>query len=580
MQLLSAIERAFEAPSVGAKREQWAASILKSIQIYPEAWKIVEALAPGQTRPICVLGTRRGAKSETLGRVFAARCILNDGHVHRSIGRHLAHMADHWWEREGDGGAIGIFDKLEIPYTTNRSGGMLRSITFPWESTIHLHPCAINDHVRSLHGQRADDYWIDEAQHVTLLGSLMRSAIGPSMLDKAAPLAVSGTAGEATDGPFAACAQDPQYIQIRLSSWRNPYLPGKDDQARWHRACDLVLGIALRREYGLTDTQLSLLRSATPDELDELLLTGETTADRLKPLLPRPKMDVDKHGDSLELHHQLLAQWLGVWTEGNASYVHPVSKYQGIYWGRVPETHGVDVDDKLHLIKSMREACFRLPRVVGPSRTPRIALYELYIGYDWGHSPDPAALWIGAVERSTGVCYEIYGQKRLRLTSDEQFAWLAKCVGDAKSYLNLADRPLVDWIVVMDAGGGERASWNDRLPLAAGVENLHIIGPRKADKDHQLIEINLMLAQGQIQCLAGNESDLEQRHLRYKVRKEDGKGPERRNRDIDKFRPVILPDGLATGGTSPLPPLGDHLLDARRYALYTAFVLGKRDDED
>jgi hypothetical protein len=553
-------------PDVGktvslGRRRRWARQITRSIEQAPEEWKEACALldelrTTAGAQPI-VYGTRRSAKTETIGRAFGELLIERDRYVLRCLGRTLQQLAQNWWERDGDGGFLGVLETLKIPHETDHSGGQLHAIRFPWGSAVVFHPCETLPQVRLLRGQEADAFWIDEAQDLRLIGPLLLEVVAYARIKRKAALVLSGTPDEHLDGIFYGAIDDPKWQTFRLSVWRNPYIEGGSPEARWAAIVAITVD-ALGAQYGVTQAQIDALLALTPGDLDAIL-HGNTPAHAV-PLL--------KRGDPLYLPPAIQRELLGLWVASVELYVHPVAKWSPrVYWCAGENRHRVDVPADLPRLTSLSARAWALPSTRGQGRETLRRQWSLLVGFDAG-STDPAAVWIGALDRDVGEVYELWSEKHAGLSDDEQFAWLKRLVVEAVQLMDERFRGEVTVFAVADADGGKRTAWSSRLQLQAGLADINLVYPIKHGEALQRREMNLILADGRLKCVAGDPCDIEQRYLQW--RRNDTE--HERDPEPDKYRSVTLPDGTRCAKNAPHPPLGDHCLDARRYAVITGHI--------
>lgn len=553
-------------PDVGksvslGRRRRWARQITRSIEQAPEEWREACALldelrtVPG-AQPI-VYGTRRSAKTGTIGRAFGELMVERDGYVLRCLGRTLQQMAENFWESEGDGGFIGILDALRIPYKAIRTGGLLHAIRFPWGSAVVFHPCETLPQVKLLRGKEADAYWIDEAQDLRLIGPLLLEVVATARIKRKAALVLSGTPDEHMDGLFYGAIDSPKWSTHRLSVWRNPYIPGGSPEARWRLSVEMTVD-ALGAQFGVTQEQTDRLLALTPTDLDAIL-AGVAPA-HAEPLL--------KRRDALYLPPAIQRELLGLWVASDELYVHPVGKWSPrVYWCAGANPHRVDIPEGLPKLTTQHARIWALPATRGIGRETVRRRWTLLVGFDAG-STDPAAVWLGALDRDVGQVYELWSEKHAGMSDDEQFAWLRRTIVEALDQMEERFRERPSVFAVADADGGKRTAWSSRLQLQAGLADINLVYPIKHGEAIQRREINLILADARLLCVAGDPCDLEQRYLQW--RRNDSE--HERDPEVDKYRSVTLPDGTRCARKAPHPPLGDHCLDARRYAVITGYV--------
>lgn len=555
--------------SIG-RRRRWARQLMASVEAAPEEWpeasRIVDELRNKPGVQQLIYGTRRSAKTNTEGLGFGEQMIVNDGYVLRCLGRTLQQLAQNWWERDGDGGFLGHLRRLKIPHKTVRTGGLLHAIEFPWGSKVTLHPCETLHQIDLLRGQEADAYWIDEAQSLRLIAPLLLEVIAYSRMKRRAVLAMSGTPDEHMDGIFFGAIDAAKWSTHRMSVWSNPYMPTvvpleHGRRGRWLAALEMTVS-DLGQQYGVTAEQVALLQSLEPWELDATL--AGAPPERVQPLL--------KRGSPLYLPAAIQRELLGLWVASVELYVHPVAKWAPrVYWCRGSNPHRVDVDDSLPHLPTLESRIWALPttREQADGRVVRRS-YTLGVGYDAG-STDPAALWMSAIDRDAGEIYELWSEKHAGLSDDEQFAWLRRMVLQARDCIMERFKREPGLYVVADADGGKRTAWSQRLAVQAGLGDLPFAYPHKQGEAMQRREINLLLSSHRLLCIAGDPCDIEQRHLQW--RRNDTE--HERDPEVDKYRSVTLPDGTRHAKGAPHPPLGDHCLDARRYAVITGYVMAR-----
>jgi hypothetical protein len=552
--------------SIG-RRRRWARQLTASVEQSPEDWPeaqgVLDEIRTAAGVQQIVFGTRRSAKTNTIGLGFGEALITRDGYVLRCLGRTLQQLAQNWWERDGDGGFLGLLRQHKIPHRTVRTGGLLHAIEFPWGSKVTLHPCETLHQIDLLRGQEADGYWIDEAQSLRLIAPLLLEVIAYARMKRRAALVMSGTPDEHMDGLFYGAIDAARWSTHRLSVWGNPYMPpalplAHGRRARWVAALSMTVD-SLGQQYGVTAEQVDLLLSLDPWELDATL--AGNAPDRVRPLVTR--------SNPLCLPAAIQRELLGLWVASTELYVHPVAKWAPrVYWCVGENKHRVDVPDGLPRLVDLGSRVWALPATRGQGKDTVRRTWTLAVGYDAG-STDPAALWMAALDREAGEIYELWSEKHANMSDDEQFAWLKRKVEEAiQLFTERFHRP-PELYVVADADGGKRAAWSNRLQVQAGLTDLAIVYPIKQGEAMQRREINLLLARGGLRCIAGDPCDLEQRYLQW--RRNDTEIE--RDPDVDKYRSVTLPDGTRCAKGAPHPPLGDHCLDARRYTVITGYVM-------
>lgn len=538
------------------------ASVEHAPEDWPEAQGVLDEIrAAGGVQQV-VYGTRRSAKTNTIGLAFGEQLIERDGYVLRCLGRTLQQLAQNWWERDGDGGFLGLLRQHKIPHRAVRTGGLLHAIEFPWGAKATLHPCETLHQIDLLRGQEADGYWIDEAQGLRLIAPLLLEVIAYARMKRRAALVMSGTPDEHMDGLFFGAIDAGRWSTHRLSVWANPYMPPSIPLrhgrfARWVAALSMTVD-ALGQQYGVTAEQVDMLLSLEPWELDATL--AGNTPDRMRPLLMR--------SSPLVLPAAIQRELLGVWVASDELYVHPVGKWSPrVYWCAGANPHRVDIPEGLPKLTTQHARIWALPATRGVGRETVRRRWTLLVGFDAG-STDPAAIWIGALDRDVGQVYELWSEKHAGMSDDEQFAWLRRTIVEALDQMEerFRERPTV--FAVADADGGKRTAWSSRLQLQAGLADINLVYPIKHGEAIQRREINLILADARLLCVAGDPCDLEQRYLQW--RRNDSE--HERDPEVDKYRSVTLPDGTRCARKAPHPPLGDHCLDARRYAVITGYV--------
>lgn len=555
-----------KAVSLG-RRRRWQRQLTASVEQAPEDWPEAQRVL-GEIRSAAgvqqvVYGTRRSAKTNTIGLAFGEQLITRDGYVLRCLGRTLQQLAQNWWERDGDGGFLGLLRQHKIPHRTVRTGGLLHAIEFPWGAKVTLHPCETLHQIDLLRGQEADGYWIDEAQGLRLIAPLLLEVIAYARMKRRAALVMSGTPDEHMDGLFFGAIDAAKWSTHRLSVWANPYMPPAlplrhGRYARWVAALSMTVE-SLGQQYGVTTEQLEMLLSLEPWELDAVLAGNAPV--RVRPLLTR--------GNPLCLPAAIQRELLGLWVASDELYVHPIAKWSPrVYWCVGENRHRVDVPDGLPKLVKLDSRVWALPATRGTGRETLRRTWGLLVGFDAG-STDPAAVWLGAIDRDVGEVYELWSEKHAGMSDDEQFAWLRRVIVEAIAALKERFRGEPSVFAVADADGGKRTAWSNRLQLQAGLADFNLVYPIKHGEAIQRREMNLILADGRLKCVAGDPCDLEQRYLQW--RRNDTE--HERDPQVDKYRSVTLPDGTRCAKGAPHPPLGDHCLDARRYAVITGHVM-------
>lgn len=552
-------------PDVGktvslGRRRRWERQLTRSIERAPEEWPIacdlLDVLRGVRNVQVITYGTRRSAKTGTIGRALGSLMVANDGFVVRCLGRTLQQMAENFWESEGDGGFIGMLDEIGIPYQAVRTGGLLHAIRFPWGAAAVFHPCETISQIKLVRGKEADAYWIDEAQDLPLIGPLLLEVVSAARIKRKAALILSGTPDEHMDGMFYGAIDSPKWSTHRLSVWRNPYIPGGSAEARWAGAVEIAVD-ALGELYGVTKAQVDALLRLTPDDLDAILAGNA-------PIHARPLLARDS---ALCLPPAIQRELLGLWVASVELYVHPVERWQDtLYWCRGVNVHRVQADDALPVYQRWQDRVRMLPKG---------RQWEILIGYDLGYGQDPCAMWVGALDRATGTVYELHSYKERLVGEDAQIGPLRSWLTEARALFATCAHRVRSWTVVMDASEGTGDAWNHKLTLHAGLQGVTVIPAKKQNKLLQISEMNLILADGRLKCVAGDPVDLEQRYLQWEPKPAE----KERVRKPWKYRPVTLPDGTRCAEGTPQGPLGDHALDARRYAVITGYVLAGNENE-
>lgn len=564
--ILDSFPDAGKSVSIGRRRRwarQLAASVEQAPEDWPEAQRVLDEIRSAAGVQQVVYGTRRSAKTNTIGLGFGEQLITRDGYVLRCLGRTLQQLAQNWWERDGDGGFLGLLRQHKIPHRTVRTGGLLHAIEFPWGAKVTLHPCETLHQIDLLRGQEADGYWIDEAQGLRLIAPLLLEVIAYARMKRRAALVMSGTPDEHMDGLFFGAIDATKWSTHRLSVWANPYMPPAlplqhGRYARWVAALSMTVE-SLGQQYGVTQEQLEMLLSMEPWELGAVLAGNAPV--RVRPMLTR--------GQPLCLPAAIQRELLGLWVASDELYVHPVGKWSPrVYWCVGDNRHRVDVPEGLPKLVTLESRVWALPATRGTGRETERRTWGLLVGFDAG-STDPAAVWIGAIDRDAGEVYELWSEKHAGMSDDEQFAWLKRVLVGAIAALKERFRGEPHVFAVADADGGKRTAWSNRLQLQAGLSEFNLVYPIKHGEAIQRREINLILADGRLKCVAGDPVDLEQRYLQW--RRNDTE--HERDPQVDKYRSVTLPDGTRCAKGAPHPPLGDHCLDARRYAVITGHVM-------
>lgn len=559
MRLKELIAESF--PDVGktvslGRRRRWARQIRASIENHPEAWQVVDLLRSDSPQNVAVSGTRRSAKTETAWRAIGAESIERDNYVALSMGRTLGRLARDAWERDGDRGFLGVLDALKVPYRTNRDGGQLHAILFPWGSVIRLHPIETVHQIEHLRGSRANVYWIDEAQGIGLLSLLLLEVLAQSTIDFGAHVLLSGTPGPECDGLFFGALNDPEWRSVRLATWLNPHLPGGSPEGRWRHVVNTAVR-RFRKQYGVTEEQVDALLELSPDDLTSAL-HGHITP-MMAPLLTR--------GGPLCLPGEVQREVLGLWVALQERYVHPVERWQDtLYWCQGANQHRVLVPDGLPVYQRWQDRVRMLPHG---------RVWEILVGYDLGYGHDPCAMWVGALDRSSGTVYELHSYKERLVGEDAQMAPLRAWLTEARALFATSGHRVRSWTVVIDANEGTGDAWNHKLTLHAGLKDVAVIPAKKPNKLLQISEVNLLMAEGRLKCVAGDPVDIEQRYLQWEPKPAE----KERVRRPWKYRPVTLPDGTRCAEGTPQGALGDHALDARRYALITGYVLAGQEAE-
>ena len=178
--------------------------------------------------------------------------------------------------------------------------------------------------------------------------------------------------------------------------------------------------------------------------------------------------------------------------------------------------------------------------------------WHAVIGMDFGWSAGAQSwvvwVWTKGIDRA----FVLLSRKVTKVHDDEFLKQTIELVEELQRQ-GISVHNIIGDINATRLGTGD--AWNEKLDEHFRVGHVRIEKADKADKDEQMLAMNLDLIAGKISVVAGDPLDIEGRFLRWKaIDPENPKRPE-----IDKNRLIVLSDG------KPIRPK-DHCLDSARYS--------------